>query len=60
MWARIASILWECCAHDPAETPCCIRMVNEDVIDLFGRVNIGTKVVVLPMEAHAGTHGPRG
>jgi lipoprotein-anchoring transpeptidase ErfK/SrfK len=38
----------------------CIRMVNEDVIDLFGRVNIGTKVVVLPMEAHAGTHGPRG
>jgi lipoprotein-anchoring transpeptidase ErfK/SrfK len=38
----------------------CIRMVNEDVIDLFGRVNIGTKVVVLPMEAHAGTHSPRG
>jgi lipoprotein-anchoring transpeptidase ErfK/SrfK len=26
----------------------CIRMTNEDVIDLFGRVNIGTKVVVLP------------
>jgi lipoprotein-anchoring transpeptidase ErfK/SrfK len=26
----------------------CIRMTNQDVIDLFGRVNIGTKVVVLP------------
>jgi lipoprotein-anchoring transpeptidase ErfK/SrfK len=31
----------------------CIRMVNEDVIDLFyGRVDLGTKVVVLPAEAH--------
>jgi lipoprotein-anchoring transpeptidase ErfK/SrfK len=27
----------------------CIRMLNEDVSDLYGRVNIGTKVVVLPM-----------
>ena len=27
----------------------CIRMVNEDVIDLYGRAQIGTKVVVLPM-----------
>lgn len=26
----------------------CIRMTNEDVIDLYGRVTIGTKVVVLP------------
>ena len=26
----------------------CIRMLNEDVIDLFGRVPVGTKVVVLP------------
>jgi lipoprotein-anchoring transpeptidase ErfK/SrfK len=26
----------------------CIRLVNEDAIDLFNRVNIGTKVVVLP------------
>jgi lipoprotein-anchoring transpeptidase ErfK/SrfK len=26
----------------------CIRMVNEDVIDLYNRVNVGTKVVVLP------------
>jgi lipoprotein-anchoring transpeptidase ErfK/SrfK len=26
----------------------CIRMVNEDVIDLYNRVGVGTKVVVLP------------
>ena len=26
----------------------CIRMLNEDVIDLYGRVSLGTKVVVLP------------
>jgi lipoprotein-anchoring transpeptidase ErfK/SrfK len=26
----------------------CIRMTNEDVTDLFSRVNVGTKVVVLP------------
>ncbi|WP_439358742.1 L,D-transpeptidase [Bradyrhizobium sp. DASA03007] len=29
----------------------CIRLTNEDVIDLFGRVNVGTKVVVLPKNA---------
>jgi len=29
----------------------CIRLSNEDVIDLFNRVNIGTKVVVLPKNA---------
>jgi lipoprotein-anchoring transpeptidase ErfK/SrfK len=27
----------------------CIRMLNEDVTDLYGRVNVGSKVVVLPM-----------
>jgi lipoprotein-anchoring transpeptidase ErfK/SrfK len=27
----------------------CIRLQNDDVIDLYNRVNIGTKVVVLPM-----------
>jgi lipoprotein-anchoring transpeptidase ErfK/SrfK len=27
----------------------CIRLVNADVMDLYSRVNIGTKVVVLPM-----------
>lgn len=26
----------------------CIRLTNEDVIDLFNRVSVGTKVVVLP------------
>ena len=29
----------------------CIRMTNEDVADLFSRVNIGTRVVVLPKNA---------
>jgi lipoprotein-anchoring transpeptidase ErfK/SrfK len=29
----------------------CIRLTNEDVTDLFGRVNVGTKVVVLPKGA---------
>jgi len=33
----------------------CIRLVNEDVIDLYSRVHVGTKVVVLPMtERRAG------
>jgi len=29
----------------------CIRLTNEDVSDLFGRVDVGTKVVVLPKNA---------
>jgi lipoprotein-anchoring transpeptidase ErfK/SrfK len=29
----------------------CIRLINEDVMDLFSRVNIGTRVVVLPKRA---------
>ena len=29
----------------------CIRLTNEDVADLFSRVTIGTKVVVLPKNA---------
>ena len=29
----------------------CIRMLNEDVIDLYARVKLGTKVVVLPMNS---------
>jgi lipoprotein-anchoring transpeptidase ErfK/SrfK len=28
----------------------CIRMLNDDVIDLYGRTQVGTKVVVLPAE----------
>jgi lipoprotein-anchoring transpeptidase ErfK/SrfK len=31
----------------------CIRMTNEDVSDLYTRANIGTKVIVLPIERHA-------
>jgi hypothetical protein len=27
-------------------------MINEDVIDLYARVNVGAKVVVLPDEPH--------
>ena len=30
----------------------CIRMVNEDVIDLYSRVKVGTKVVVRPIGDH--------
>ncbi len=37
----------------------CIRMTNEDVIDLYSRVGIGTKVVVLPMSHHADVAGGR-
>ena len=33
----------------------CIRLLNEDVIDLYSRVNVGTKVVVLPNLNHIGT-----
>lgn len=36
----------------------CIRMLNEDVIDLFNRVDLGTKVVVLP-DARRRTPEPR-
>jgi lipoprotein-anchoring transpeptidase ErfK/SrfK len=31
----------------------CIRMTNADVIDLYSRANIGTKVIVLPMQARS-------
>jgi lipoprotein-anchoring transpeptidase ErfK/SrfK len=31
----------------------CIRLTNEDVADLYSRVNIGTKVIVLPMDRRA-------
>jgi lipoprotein-anchoring transpeptidase ErfK/SrfK len=35
----------------------CIRMVNEDVIDLYNRVHVGSKVVVLPLtERRAAAH----
>ncbi|MGO4711304.1 L,D-transpeptidase [Bradyrhizobium sp. 2TAF24] len=39
----------------------CIRMTNDDVIDLYGRASVGTRVVVLPAERHASTATmPRG
>jgi lipoprotein-anchoring transpeptidase ErfK/SrfK len=31
----------------------CIRMTNDDVIDLYGRVTVGAKVIVMPMERQA-------
>ncbi len=31
----------------------CIRLTNEDVTDLYSRVNVGTKVIVLPMTTAA-------
>jgi lipoprotein-anchoring transpeptidase ErfK/SrfK len=33
----------------------CIRLTNEDVEDLFARVNVGTKVIVLPQTSPAQT-----
>jgi lipoprotein-anchoring transpeptidase ErfK/SrfK len=39
----------------------CIRMVNDDVVDLYSRVNVGTKVIVMPIEHRADSgHGARG
>jgi lipoprotein-anchoring transpeptidase ErfK/SrfK len=39
----------------------CIRLTNEDVADLYSRVNVGTKVIVLPMDRHADNeNGKRG
>jgi lipoprotein-anchoring transpeptidase ErfK/SrfK len=35
----------------------CIRLINEDVSDLYSRVNIGTRVIVLPMERRAELSG---
>jgi lipoprotein-anchoring transpeptidase ErfK/SrfK len=31
----------------------CIRLTNQDVTDLYSRVSVGTKVIVLPMEHRA-------
>ena len=31
----------------------CIRLTNQDVIDLYARVNVGAKVIVLPMDRRA-------
>ena len=33
----------------------CIRMLNEDVIDLYSRVDVGTQIVVLPNQSRPST-----
>jgi len=39
----------------------CIRLTNDDVADLYSRVNVGTRVIVLPMDRRAeNTLGKRG
>jgi lipoprotein-anchoring transpeptidase ErfK/SrfK len=30
----------------------CIRMFNQDIIDLYGRIPVNTRVVVLPADVH--------
>ena len=35
----------------------CLRLTNEDVMDLYSRVNVGTKVIVLPMDRRADSAG---
>jgi lipoprotein-anchoring transpeptidase ErfK/SrfK len=39
----------------------CIRLTNQDVSDLYSRVTVGTKVIVLPMDRRADSaSGKRG
>jgi lipoprotein-anchoring transpeptidase ErfK/SrfK len=39
----------------------CIRLTNEDVSDLYSRVNVGTRVIILPMDRRAdNSEGKRG
>jgi lipoprotein-anchoring transpeptidase ErfK/SrfK len=39
----------------------CIRLTNQEVSDLYSRVNVGTKVIVLPTDRRADTaDGRRG
>jgi lipoprotein-anchoring transpeptidase ErfK/SrfK len=39
----------------------CLRLTNEDVTDLYSRVRVGTKVIVLPMDRRADNmNGKRG
>ena len=37
----------------------CIRLTNEDVSDLYNRVSVGAKVVVLPMTEQRVSNRPR-
>jgi len=34
----------------------CIRMINSDVIDLYSRVDVGTKIIVLPNHGYVATN----
>lgn len=36
----------------------CIRLTNDDVVDLYARVKIGAKAIVLPLDRRAGQSGP--
>jgi lipoprotein-anchoring transpeptidase ErfK/SrfK len=36
----------------------CIRLLNADVIDLYSRVTIGTKIIVLPSHAAVASIAP--
>lgn len=36
----------------------CIRMLNQDVVDLYGRIGVGTQVVVLPNRANLAAIAP--
>jgi len=36
----------------------CIRLTNQDIMDLFGRVKVGTRVVVLPQTARRAAPSP--
>jgi lipoprotein-anchoring transpeptidase ErfK/SrfK len=38
----------------------CIRLTNQDVTDLYSRVNVGTRVIVLPMDRRAENPPGRG
>jgi lipoprotein-anchoring transpeptidase ErfK/SrfK len=38
----------------------CIRLLNADVIDLYGRVGVGTKVIVLPNDQRQAAIGDDG
>ena len=37
----------------------CIRLLNADVVDLYSRVNVGTKIIVLPNHGAVATSSPR-
>jgi lipoprotein-anchoring transpeptidase ErfK/SrfK len=37
----------------------CIRLTNQDVSDLYSRVNVGTRVIVLPMNRQAANPGDK-